>query len=182
MDVFVEQIVKKQSKVKDKLIAVGIMLGAFIISFVAMFILPALVDFLASFSIFFVAGAFYGAYWLISNRNLEFEYAVTNGDITVDKIIARRRRKRMVTVDAKNIEAMGKYKIADHVQKSYDKRIVAARDDAEEDTWFVSFRHGSLGNVLLVFSPDERTLGAVKPFLKRQVALDAFGRDAFNRH
>ena len=61
--------------------------------------------------------------------NLEFEYAATNGDLTVDKIIHRRKRKRVINLDSKDIETMGKYKAADHAQKRYDKRINAARDE-----------------------------------------------------
>lgn len=178
MDIFVEQIVKKRMESKEKLMAGGIIVAAIILSCV-IFLLSG---YLMAFTLVLVAGAIFGAYWLITGLNLEFEYAITNGDITVDKIIARRRRKRVVTIDAKEVDSMGKYRIADHAQKNYDQRMMAARDVNEDDAWYLTFHHRVHGNVLLVFSPDERTLAAIKPFLKRQVAMDAFGRDAFNRH
>ncbi len=172
MDVFVEQIVKKRNTTKDIAVIVGIILAALILCFVFAIILPALVPILGTLSLFLVAGTIFGAYWLISSMNLEFEYAATNGDLTVDKIIHRRKRKRVINLDSKDIETMGKYKAADHAQKRYDKRINAARDENAEDCWYLTMRHNQFGNILLTFSPDERTLSALKPFIKRQLAED----------
>ena len=181
MDVFVEQIVKKRNTTKDIAVIVGIILAALILCFVFAIILPALVPILGTLSLFLVAGTIFGAYWLISSMNLEFEYAATNGDLTVDKIIHRRKRKSVINLDSKDIETMGKYKAADHAQKRYDKRINAARDENAEDCWYLTMRHNQFGNILLTFSPDERTLSALKPFIKRQLAAEGFGRDAFRR-
>ena len=178
MDLFVEQIVKKKMESKEKIMAVGIAVAAVVVCFF-IFLFS---QYLMAFTLVLVAGAIFGAYWLITNMNLEFEYAITNGDITVDKIIARRRRKRVVSIDAKDVEAMGKYRVSEHISKSYDQRMIAARDANDTDAWYITFHHRVHGHVLLVFSPNDRTLEAIKPFLKRQVALDAFGKDAFNRH
>lgn len=103
MDVFVEQIVKKKMESKEKLTAVGIAVAALALCCVIFF----LSGYLMAFTLVLVAAAIFGAYWLITNLNMEFEYAITNGDITVDKIIARRRRKRVVSIDAKEVEVMG---------------------------------------------------------------------------
>ena len=181
MDVFVEQIVKKRNTGKDLAMMAMIMLGAIILGFAFVFILPLFLPALASLSLFLVAGAIFGAYWLITGMDLEFEYAVTNGDLTIDKIIHRRKRKRVLNLDAKDIEQMGKYDPAQHSQKRYDKRISVARDERADDCWYISMRHSQYGNLLLTFSPDERTLNALKPFLKRQLALEVFGKDAFRR-
>ena len=102
MDVFVEQIVKKRNTTKDIAVIVGIILAALILCFVFAIILPALVPILGTLSLFLVAGTIFGAYWLISSMNLEFEYAATNGDLTVDKIIHRRKRKRVINLDSKD--------------------------------------------------------------------------------
>ncbi len=176
MDVFVEQIVKKKSETVDKLKIAGIIVLVFVLSFVCVFILPGLHQIFFSLSFALVAGVVYGAWVLITGMNLEFEYAVTNGDVTVDKIIAKRRRKRLVTVDAKNVEAMGKYKEADHASRQYDKTLMACDSPSNDQNWYMTFRHKTFGNTLLVFSPDERTLQAIKPFLPRQIAMEAFSR------
>lgn len=181
MDVFVEQIVKKRSTTKDIAVIAGIILAALILCFAFAIILPMFVPALGAISLFLVAGTIFGAYWLITSMDLEFEYASTNGDLTIDKIIHRRKRKRIINLDSKDIESMGKYQAADHAQKSYDKRINTARDESAEDCWYITMRHNKFGHILLTFSPDERTLNSLKPFIKRQLAVEVFGRDAFRR-
>ena len=37
-------------------------------------------------------------------QNIEYEYIVTNGELDVDKIMGRSKRKRLVTADARNFE------------------------------------------------------------------------------
>jgi hypothetical protein len=181
MDIFVEQIVKKRSYPKDWLISVGIALLTLLLCYAVLFILPVYVPAMMGIAIILALAVLYGAYWLLTSRNLEYEYAITNGDITVDKIIARRKRKRVVVLDAKNVDEMGKYRASDHEQKQYTTRMDAARDIFAEDVWYMVFHHTAHGKVLLTFSPDERTLKAIKPFLPRQVAMEAFGRDAFSQ-
>ena len=176
MDVFIEQIIKRRITAKDKCLMFLIVLAAAVLSFVAILLL-SLSPMLSTFSIFVVAGLFYGAWRILTNYYVEFEYAITNGDITVDKIIYRRKRKRVVSVDAKEVEAMGKYNEAEHEHREYNKRLMAAKDPTDaENSWYITFHNQEFGNTLLVFTPDERTLGAIKPFLKRQVSIDAFGR------
>lgn len=181
MDVFVEQIVKKRNTGKDMAIIALIIVGGLLLAFIFAFILPVLIPQLFTIFLLLMVGTVFGAYWLITNLNVEFEYAVTNGDLTIDKIIHRRKRKRIITLDAKDIERLGKYKVSEHAQKHYDRRIVTARDENEEDCWYIAMRHRKFGNILLTFSPDERVLNSLKPFIKRQLALEVFGRDAFRR-
>lgn len=169
MDIFVEQLVKKKWGGKDTLISVAVaVVGLALI--VLSFIIPAI-------SIFVIAGVIFGAYYLITSRNLEFEYAVTNGDITVDKIISRRKRKRVVSVDAHDIEEIGKFKPELLKSKSSFKPMFAAKTDSGEGSWYFCAHSAKAGNVLVVFDPDEKTLNAIKPFIPRQVAFVAFGRN-----
>lgn len=181
MDVFVEQIVQKRKGVKEWLIICGSMLAAAFLTFFFLFILPQFSAFVGGFSILLAAAAWYGAIWLSRSQSLEFEYVITNGDITVDKIIARSRRKRVVSFDAQYVERMGKYRPEDHAQKDYTKQLMVSDGVPGSEAWYMTFRHKSFGNTLMVFSPNERTLEAIKPFLPRQLAFEVFGKDAFHR-
>jgi hypothetical protein len=169
MDIFIEQLVKKKSDAKDHLISAGVILaGVLLVLLSALFFPPLAIPVLAAVC--------YGAYYLISSRSLEFEYSVTNGDITIDKIIARRRRKRMISIDAHTVEEMGKYSPQKHHAKTYGARIVASETEDGANAWYFCAHHPKMGNVLVVFSPNEKTLDAIRPFLPRQVAKNAFGR------
>ncbi|QNK40919.1 DUF6106 family protein [Caproicibacter fermentans] len=169
MDIFVEQLIKKKFGIKDYLFIFGIIVLGIILVLLSVIILPPI-------AILVLAGVCYGAYYLITSRSLEFEYSVTNGDITVDKIIYQRKRKRVISVDAHTVEEMGKYDAQKLREKSFASRIVASEREDGSGAWYFCARDSKLGNVLVVFSPDEKTLTAIRPFLPRQVARDAFDR------
>lgn len=171
MDVFVEQIVKKKFDGKDYAIFVAIILGTLVLIFATL-----IIKILAQFSFFIGIGILAGAYFLILSRNLEFEYSVTNGDVTVDKIINRSKRKRIVSFDAHSVEEMGKYDAQKHQGKSYDSRLFTGDNAANSDSWYMTFHSTKTGHTLFVFTPNEKVLTAIKPFLPKQVARDAFGR------
>lgn len=170
MDIFVEQIVKKNFTAKDYLIFTGIVLLGILITLLAVLLLPPI-------AFFVLAAVCVGAYYAITSRNLEFEYSVTNGEITIDKIIYKRKRKRLFSIDAHAIEEMGEYRAEKHRERNYGKRYFATAFEDGRDSWYFtanSQKYG--GHVLVVFQPDEKVMNAVKPFLSRQVARDAFGR------
>ena len=169
MDVFVEQIIKRKAGVTDYLVILGIVL-------LGVVLILASVLFLQQFAVIVLVGVIYGAYYLITARNLEFEYSCTNDDFTVDKIINRRKRKRIASFDLRSVEEMGKYDAAKLEHRSFDKRVNVGVDDAGTDAWYFAVRVKDLGNTLLIFNPSDRVLDAIKPFLPRQVAIDAFRR------
>jgi hypothetical protein len=168
MDIFVEQLVKKKHGTKDYLIIGAIVLGGLVL-ILASFLIPAI-------SFLVIVGVIFGAYYLISARNVEFEYSVTNGDITIDKIINRRNRKRVVSLDAHDIEDMGKFRPEIVRNKNGYKPYYVSQTDSGENSWYFCAHTSKYGNVLVVFDPNERVMEAIKPFIPRQVAFVVFGR------
>lgn len=177
MDIFVEQIIKKKFEGKDWLILAGVTVAGAILLFLDVFVLFPLMPMLPIVPLLVFAGIIYGAYWVLTSRFLEYEYSVTNGDITIDKIINRRRRKRVASFDAHDIEEMGKYNAAKLGHRQFEQRFFAGESESGADCWYFSCRHPKLGNSLVVFSPNEKVLNSIKPFLKHQVRNDAFGRN-----
>lgn len=169
MDIFVEQLVKKKFGTKDYLIIAAILLGGLVI-ITASFLIP-------SISFLIIIGVAFGAYYLISARSVEFEYSVTNGNITIDKVINRRSRKRVISVEAHDIEEMGKFKPEILKNKSSFKPYYASQMDSGENSWYFCAHTSKNGNVLVIFDPDEKVMGAIKPFIPRQVAFVVFGRN-----
>ena len=166
MDVFVEQIVRKKFGPKDYLVVLGCILGGCLVIYLSIF-------FLTQIFVVVIAGVCFGAYYLITSRNLEFEYSVTNGDLTIDKIINRRSRKRILSLDCKQVEAIGEYKPQDHANKHYDKKIVTSVYDDGRNAWYLDLRHPKHGHIIVIFSPNERVLESVQSFIPRQVAFEA---------
>lgn len=176
MDVFVEYMVKKKMSTKDILIYLGALLGVLVLTMVSiLFVLP-----LAGISIpfFILVGSIAGAYFLVGTRNLEYEYSVTNGDVSVDKIINRKSRKRLTSFDSKGIEEMGKYAPNAEKLKSrrVDKRILAGTYEDGRDSIYVIAQSKKTGLTLMVFDPDDRVLDAMKPFVPRHIRQEFYGR------
>lgn len=51
-------------------------------------------------------GAVYFSFKVISSRNIEFEYLLTDSDLDIDKIINKSRRRRIISIYRKEIIAM----------------------------------------------------------------------------
>ena len=173
MDTFVEQIVKKKMSAKDYLIMLGLAFAAVALLFICVNYLFQYLQLM----IFMVAiGIIYGYYKLVTMLNLEFEYSFTNGDLTVDKIINRQRRKRLTSFDVKTVEEMGKYDAAKLQNRSFDRRIFAGTKESGEGCWYLACRGPKTGHLLLVFEPEEKVLNAIKAFIPQQVRVITFGR------
>lgn len=96
-DRFSEQLVKKYPSNSETLKKTLIIVAAVIISIISLFL---------TFTIFpafavLIVGAIFGAYYLISQMYTEYEYTFTNGTLDIDKIIAKKDRVEMVSVEVK---------------------------------------------------------------------------------
>lgn len=164
MDTFVEQIVAKKKGGKEIGIIVLVILAAVLLSAV-------LVLYLGPMFLILLIGIGYGAWFLITNQNVEFEYSVTNGDIDIDQITAQRKRKRIVSVSGSKIESMEPYREAEFANRHFDRTVMAA-PSLQEATWCFSYRSKKNGHTLVVFSPEERVLEALKSGLSTLLQLE----------
>ena len=165
-DVFIEHLVKKKPTGVDTAKKIGIVLAVILLLLICFTIG---FGFVGPLAILLAFGVCYGAYWLISGMSVEYEYILTNKEIDVDKIVAQRKRKRLVTVSVKTFDGFGPYKAAEHVHRNYDSRILACVSEDAPDAYYATFQHSTLGRCLLVFNPDDRIINNVKQSLPRTV-------------
>lgn len=173
MDTFFEQIVAKRKSFGEIFLQTGIwVFGIFIGIWLLLF------SFL-NYHAFFMAVAllvmllWVGMYYLSRSMNIEFEYSVTNGSFDLDKITAKSKRRRLAAFECKNVERFGRYDPAAHQNVKYDKKIIAASGKPSDEQYFLTVRLPEGGHTLMVITPNDRVLGAIKQFLPRQVAQDA---------
>jgi len=88
-DIFKEQIIKKKPTRKDTLIRVCLIVAVFVFFMLIMAIPP-----LISFAPFLLLVAIFGAWFAMSFLKVEYEYAFTDGELDIDVIYNRSRRKR----------------------------------------------------------------------------------------
>ena len=160
-DVFNEQIVKRQGNFSDTLKRVGITILVIVIFFVSF-------AFLQAFAVFVGAAAVFGGIYLMSFLNVEYEYVYTNGELDIDIIYNRSRRKRLFSTVVKDFEIMA------HVE---DRMREGAFGGAQET---INCHSGEIGpntyaflatikgkRTKVIFEPNDKMLKAIGTSLSR---------------
>ena len=169
MDLFSEYIVKKKKDGKDILKIAGIVIAAIILVLFS-FALVA-IPLLSSFAVLVTAGVVYGAYYLITNLNVEYEYIVTNGELDVDTILNRRKRKRIITVHSKTFELVapvGSSEYKGEENGNFTRVIDASSGRDNAKAYFAIFSKDGQ-RIKLIFEPTQKMLDAFKTFVPRNV-------------
>ena len=166
MDSFCEQIVKKSKGVKEWAIIIGTILLALALAFLAVLF----GQYISGLLIFILVGIGYGTWWLITNQSVEYEYCVTNGDIDVDKITARRKRKRLVSVAGRKIESLLPYDPTAPLGK-YQRTVMVAPTLNTDGLWCFTYHSKKNGHTFVVFRPDQRVLCALYDGLPKLVQM-----------
>lgn len=158
MDTFFEQIVKKKKSVAEWGVLVGTLLAAILVIF-AILNMPILMK-IPILPTLLIVGVGYGGWWLMTSQNIEFEYCVTNGDIDIDLIIAKRKRKRIVSVGGRKVQTLTPYEPAAINEKAFQRVVVAAPSKKESGLWCFTYHSKKNGDTLVIFQPESRVLRA----------------------
>lgn len=155
MDNYSEQLVAKQRGTGDIIKLAAIAAGSVILATIFMFL--AIFTFIFSFVIPAVIILFVGI-WLMGNQSVEYEYIITNGEMDIDKIIGKRKRKRMITLDLSAAEDFAPYPPEE--DKSADATVHAS-NGLERDAYYLLVNHSGYGTVKLIFNPNEKMREAI---------------------
>lgn len=161
MDVFLEKIVRRKKTWSDYIIMGTLFTVCFFISIFLFYIFKAgiLVDMVL----------FYGLFKLLKTRNIEFEYAVTNGELDIDKIIAEGKRKRIFSANCKEFDIIAKVSNERFNEvKNINKRIEAVSSLDSPDIYFLT-AHYNGEKTLVLFEPDERMIKSFKVYIPKKV-------------
>ena len=169
MDNFAEQLVKRSETSADKakrliLIIVGVF---FTVVIAGLAVLQLTKPIFAMLGLILAAVAGYGTYFAVQGSYVEYEYTFTNGELDVDKIVAKKKRTAMVSTDIKKFTAFGKY--TDGMDESEDMTVVIASDNIASHEYYADFQHEEYGLTRLIFAPDERILDNIKKSLPPQI-------------
>ncbi len=164
MDNFAEQLVKKNETNADKTRRIAMLIVGILFT-IALLLLAILARrpliMLLGFALSAVAG--YGTYYYVQNTYVEYEYTFTNGDLDVDKIIAKKKRHEMLSTNIRKFTDFGKYE--DGMEETDDMTIIMATDNIASHEYYADFTDESVGAARLIFVPDERMLENIKKFL-----------------
>lgn len=173
MDIFLEYMVKHKKDGKDKLILAAIILAGILLS-VILFALSAVFG-LFSIGFVLIALVWYGAVILMRTRTIEYEYILTNNELDVDKIIARNGRKRLLTVDFKEILICASTEDSAHrhefeATEQIGKVFDCTGDKERGGVYFIDF-HMNEQRCRLLFQPLSKMLQEVKKYNPRNIFI-----------
>lgn len=155
MDNFCEQLVEKRRTGADNakmiLVSSGLILGASLCMSCAMF-------FGLTILIVIAVGLLALGVWLISGMNVEYEYIVTNNELDIDKIIGRRKRKRMITLDLSKANDFGEYSFGGDIEAD---TTVHATTGFEKNAHYLLVEHSDYGKVKVLFNPNKKLREAI---------------------
>jgi len=163
-DVFIEHLITRKKSPISRLIGVAyifvlVLLTALTILFELIPLLPAVL----------VLGTWL-VVRLIKNFDIEFEYIVTNGEIDIDRIIGKRKRKRLITLDSRAFEILApdaECNFSAYKNTEFKQRIDAS--SGKNPRYFAVCPSKMGGKLLLYFEPNERMLEAFKMYNQRAV-------------
>ena len=169
MDNFVEQLVKKNETGADKtkrivLTIIGILIAAVL---VLMGFLQAGRPTLMLLDFVLAVAAGFGTYCIVQNTYVEYEYTFTNGDLDVDKIIAKKKRKEMLSTSIRQFTDFGKYD--DSMEEADGMTVIMATDNIASHEYYADFTDETVGPARLIFVPDERMLENITKFLPAKI-------------
>ena len=164
MDVFNEQLVKIKNGAGVLMIKIAIILSALAVTvLVPLFFMDQM----------YVMG-FYGyvvltiwvcifVFWKRFHR--EYEYIFTNGVLDIDKVYAKRARKRIVTVELENVEVIAPVNVSCFVEdmkrlgnaEQYD---CTSNDKAAFSCYLIAMT--KQGKVCIMFDPNKKMLKAMR--------------------
>ncbi|MBO5211114.1 MAG: hypothetical protein J6B80_04205 [Clostridia bacterium] len=168
MDTFFEQIVS--IKKSGKTVALFSLIWILALTICVLLLLTGIVGALTPI---LVVGLGYGAWWLTSKLNVEYEYIVTNGTMDVDKIVNKSSRQRISSFELGNVERLEKYN--DHLLQNVKKEnIVFACNKNDPNAYLLVASKEDTKVNYIVFTPSEKLQAAIKKSLPKFLSLSAF--------
>ena len=165
MDTFIEFMVIKKKSGQDYLAMAGIAVLASLLAFILFFIVMPLSGAFASIVFLLLVGVIYFAFKWIMSFNEEFEYSLVNNEIDIDKIMDRKKRKRLTTVNVRQLDEFGVCKnsreLQKHLNDSNIKKIYACSGKDDEGVYYALYTDKEK-RTLLLFNPNEKMVNVIK--------------------
>ena len=158
---FREQIVKKKPGWRDWAIRAGLILGVAVIFAVTFLFIPFV-------WVLISVAAMFGAYYLSTQLNVEYEYSVVADDLTIDAIYNRGRRKNKLRCAIGDIELMARPLDPNHISVLSTVPLWKDFSSGDSPDGLYAFIFSLKGQRLLVhFEPNDAILTGIESHIPR---------------
>lgn len=172
MDIFCEYMVKRKKQKVDYIQEVILIVFAIYLSFIAF----AMMQVFRSFTLLVIAAIWYGAVYLIRRKDIEYEYTLTNNTLDIDRIFAKRTRKRITSIDIAKIDYIRHAEDRDFEKNPelFDHYLCQCK--ASKDTYVLAFaRDGKVHRVF--FTPNDKMKKSFKQLNPSRVTVFIDGEE-----
>jgi hypothetical protein len=159
-DVFKEQIVKRKPTMMDTLKRAGIIAGVILV-----FLACNLSEYVAPFAFIVTAAAAFGAYILLGRLNVEYEYTFTNGDLDIDAIYSKSRRKRVYTGSVRDFEIVAHVNDNAHARDFQNAEVRDYSSGTVQDNTYAFLSSFKGKRLKVIIEPNEMMLKAFSTVL-----------------
>lgn len=162
-ETYVEWLVKRKTPAYMTLLKILTIMLTVCFVLLGFFLLPAMI-------IAVLTGV--AAYFVYLNSDVEYEYLYVDKELTVDKVMAKSRRKRVATYDLGKIEILAPIKSwhLDNYKNRTDKTVdYSSGEEKQPDRRFAFFYDG---RQRVLIEPNEEMIKAMQTVAPRKVFKD----------
>ncbi|NLL76924.1 MAG: hypothetical protein GX235_06725 [Clostridiales bacterium] len=162
-DTYVECLVKKKTGTGLLLLRILSVMLTVVFVLIGLIIWPAL-----------IIGALTGiaAYFIYLNSDLEYEYLYLDKEITIDKVLAKTRRKKVTKFDVQRMEIlapMNSYHLSDYKNRTAKTYDYSSGEAKQPEVRYVMFYEGGQK---IILEPNMELVKAIKNVAPRKVFTD----------
>lgn len=167
-DLFIEKLVAQKNSILENILKIMIIISTLLIvlllnGFALIFVVEVL-----SITTVISLGICYLGYRLVISIKSEFEYSLTNDELTVERIIAKRKRKIVFSGSCKDFSAISPIDDPDYL--NFVKKAGAVYDYSSgrgvDPVWLFMISQNGI-NKLVLFDYDERFIEVFKRYNPR---------------
>ena len=169
---YLEHIVRRAPDTKTSIIKVSIIVLCAILMYYIIILCQAFDGLLILMPLFIAAVGWVG-HRFYQNFNSEFEYILTDGELDIDKIAAKRRRKRLLNIKTGNYELVAPYDEAHRREfetGNFDLTLDVRSSPRAENVWFVICTVKDRGRVRMLFEPTDDMIAHLRRHIPQKMS------------
>lgn len=156
-DAYVEQLIKKEAALGQTALRVGAIVSGLLITYI-LIIFIGIISLVGAFAIG------YGIYYLFLMTDIEYEYIYVNGELSIDTIYGKNKRKKAGVYDLKKCELIAPINntfAAGYHRNTQMKTYDFTSGKGEDGVFLIVVGYGA-GNAKVYFEPNQELLVAMK--------------------
>lgn len=168
MDIFCEYLVKRKKSSSEKAMTAAIVFGGIVLSIVLLLVafpvLSRLLPKVAAIVFPVVIILWYIIFSLCKMYSVEFEYAITEGDIDIDKIINKSKRTKILSIRLRKFEIIAPV-LSDKYSEEYKslQKVDCSANLEPSATYFAVYTDENERKCLL-FDPSQKMLDITEKY------------------